>query len=62
VPAPSYRTPLYPLTPIVFVAATALIIGSDLHDSGWKAWAGIGMAALGLPVYALWTARRRTAA
>lgn len=62
VPAPSYRTPLYPLTPIVFVAATALIIGSDLHDSGWKAWAGIGMAALGIPVYALWTARRRAAA
>ncbi len=57
VPAPSYRTPLYPLTPILFVLATALIIFSDLRDSGWKAWAGVGIAALGFPVYALWKGR-----
>ena len=37
---------------------TFLIIGSDLHDSGWKAWAGVGIAALGLPVYFLWKGRR----
>jgi amino acid transporter len=55
---PSYRTPLYPLTPILFVLATALIIASDLHDSGWRAWAGVGMAALGFPVYWLWKGRR----
>jgi amino acid transporter len=62
VPAPSYRTPLYPLTPLLFVAATTLIIFSDLHDSGWKAWAGVGIAALGLPVYLLWKAWRRNPA
>jgi len=54
---PSYRTPLYPWTPILFVLATALIIASDLHDSGWKAWAGVGIAALGFPVYYLWKGR-----
>jgi APA family basic amino acid/polyamine antiporter len=60
--APSYRTPLYPLTPILFVLATGLIIASDLHDSGWKAWAGVGMAAIGFPVYWLWKGRRAPAA
>ena len=58
--APSYRTPLYPLTPLLFVLVVAAIIASDLHDSGWRAWAGVGMAALGLPVYFLWLGRRAT--
>ncbi|HET7226089.1 MAG TPA: amino acid permease [Candidatus Eisenbacteria bacterium] len=57
-----YRTPLYPLTPIVFVLATALIIASDLHDSGWRAWAGVAMAAIGLPVFLVWKGRARSAA
>ena len=55
---PHYRTPLYPVTPIVFVLATAGIIASDLHDSGWRAAAGVIIAALGLPVYWLWKGRR----
>ncbi len=55
---PTYRTPLYPFTPILFVLATGLIIASDLHDSGWKAWAGVAIAALGFPVYWLWKGRR----
>jgi amino acid transporter len=62
IPTPHYRTPLYPLTPILFVLATALIIFSDLRDSGWKAWAGVGIAALGFPVYWLWKGRRPRAA
>ena len=56
---PSYRTPLYPLTPILFVLVTALIIASDLHDSGWRAAAGVGIAALGFPVYFFWKGRHR---
>jgi len=54
---PAYRTPLYPLTAILFVLATLLIIGSDLHDSGWRAAAGLLIAGLGFPVYALWKRR-----
>src|SRR5204862_3905357 len=56
-PAPSYRTPLYPLPAGLFILATAGIIASDLHDSGWKAWAGVGIAALGFPVYFAWKGR-----
>ena len=56
--APSYRTPLFPVTPIVFIAVTVLIIASDLHDSGWRAAAGLLIAATGLPVYWLWKGRR----
>ena len=34
------------------------IIVSDLVSSGWRAFAGVGMAALGFPVYWLWKGRR----
>ena len=60
--APSYRTPLYPLTPLLFVLVTAMIIASDLHDSGWRAAAGVIVAALGFPVYWLWKGRTARAA
>ncbi|MBI1798436.1 MAG: amino acid permease [Candidatus Eisenbacteria bacterium] len=56
--APSYRTPLYPLTPLLFVLVTVVIIASDLHDSGWRAAAGVMIAALGFPVYWVWKGRR----
>ena len=59
IPVPGYRTPLYPWTPILFVLATVLIIGSDLHDSGWRATTGVVIAAAGYPVYYLWKGRRR---
>ena len=55
---PAYRTPLYPLTPIVFILATAAIIVSDLTSTGVRAWAGIAITALGFPVYLLWKGRR----
>ena len=32
---PSYRTPFFPLPALLFIVATAMIIASDLHDSGW---------------------------
>lgn len=54
-----YRTLLYPLTPILFVLVTVVLIGSDLHDQGWRAAAGVLIAALGLPVYYLFWRRRR---
>jgi amino acid transporter len=60
--APSYRTPFFPLPAWLFIIATGMIIFSDLHDSGWKAWAGVGVAALGFPVYWLWKGRRASAA
>lgn len=59
VPAPgAYRTPLHPLTPALFILVTVAIIASDLTSSGWRAAAGVGIAALGFPVYWLWKGRR----
>jgi len=55
--APSYRTPLYPLTPIIFILVTVVLIASDLSASGWRACAGVGIAALGIPVYLVWKGR-----
>ena len=56
--APSYRTPLYPLTPILFILVTVVIIASDLSSSGWRAAAGVIVAALGFPVYYVWKGRK----
>ncbi len=39
--APSYRTPLFPLTPLLFIAVTALIIWSDFSSSAPLAIAGV---------------------
>jgi APA family basic amino acid/polyamine antiporter len=55
-----YRTPLYPLTPVVFILVTVAIIASDLSSSGWRAAAGVIIAALGFPVYFAWRARKST--
>jgi amino acid transporter len=55
----SYRTPLYPLVPILFILVTVALIGSDLAASGWRAAAGLGVAALGFPVYYFWKGRHR---
>jgi len=53
----AYRTPFYPLTPLLFVVVTVVLIASDLQASGWRACAGVGMAALGIPVYFVWHGR-----
>jgi len=51
---PEYRTPLYPLTPLVFILVTVAIVASDLSSSGWRAAAGVLIAALGFPFSYLW--------
>ena len=53
-----YRTPLYPLTPVVFIIVTVAIIVSDLSSTGLRAAAGVIIAALGFPVYFAWRRRR----
>jgi amino acid transporter len=68
-PRSSYRTPLFPLTPIVFLVVTAVIIVSDFTNGGAiphtfvpRAMAGVLIAATGFPVYYLWRGRRGTVA
>jgi hypothetical protein len=36
-----------------------VVIGSDLHDQGWRAAAGVLIALTGFPVYYLWRGRHR---
>lgn len=60
-PAP-YRTPLYPLTAWLFILVTVGLIASDLTASGWRAAAGVAVAALGFPVYWIWKGRGARAA
>jgi basic amino acid/polyamine antiporter, APA family len=57
-PRHAYRTPLHPLTTLLFIAVTVAIIVSDLTSSGWRAAAGVIIAALGFPVYFAWRGRR----
>ena len=64
--AMSYRTPFYPITPIVFLVVTGVIIWSDFSNSGAiphtiipRAMAGVLIAATGFPVYYLWRAGKR---
>ncbi|HET9952195.1 MAG TPA: amino acid permease, partial [Candidatus Eisenbacteria bacterium] len=57
--AGSYRTPLFPVTPILFILATVLLIGSDLTASGWRAGAGVMIAASGFLIYELSVGRKR---
>jgi amino acid transporter len=60
-----YRTPLYPLTPIVFIASCAYMLWSSLtyvaslDNPRLGAFAGIGVLALGV-VALLWAERVRT--
>jgi amino acid transporter len=56
--AGSYRTPLYPVTPLLFILVTVALIASDLSASGWRAAAGLAIAAVGFPLFA-WMRRRR---
>jgi amino acid transporter len=51
-----YRTPGYPVVPLVFVAGTLWVIGSALVAHPATTLAGIGLTLVGVPVYLL---RRR---
>ena len=57
-----YRTPGYPVVPLVFVAGTLWVVGSALVARPVTTLAGIGLSLLGLPVYVLWRAAGRRAA
>ncbi len=52
---PTFRAPLYPLTPVVFVIATCYLLGNALidPDSRWPTLAVFGIILLGIPVYYL---------
>jgi basic amino acid/polyamine antiporter, APA family len=55
-----YRTPGYPVVPLVFVAGTLWVVGSALIARPVTTIAGMGLTLLGVPVYLVWRAARRS--
>jgi APA family basic amino acid/polyamine antiporter len=49
-----YRTPGYPIVPLVFFAGTVWVIGSALLANPVSTLAGMGLTLLGIPVYWMW--------
>jgi amino acid transporter len=60
---PPFRAPLYPFAPILFVVATAYLLGNALIDesSRWPTLAIFGVILVGVPLYYLTVGRRGAA-
>jgi basic amino acid/polyamine antiporter, APA family len=56
-----FRVPGYPLTPLLFVAASGLLVLNTIWTQPARASVGLGFVALGAPVFFLWRARARRA-
>jgi APA family basic amino acid/polyamine antiporter len=51
-----YRCPLYPVTPVFFVAATVGIVVSSFVANFWQAALGVGLIGVGVPLFFLFRA------
>jgi len=60
--APTFRVPLYPVLPLVFLASVLYLLGNAIvqPESRWSTLAVLGVVAAGVPVYFL-TVGRKTA-
>ncbi|HKP87586.1 MAG TPA: amino acid permease [Blastocatellia bacterium] len=60
----SYRTPGYPFTPILFIAAAVVLIVNtlkdQLSDSPKRTLLALGIILLGIPAYFIWRSRSKT--
>ena len=54
-----FRVPGYPLTPILFVAASAAIVLNTLFTQPGRALVGISVVLAGVPAYVVWRRRAR---
>jgi APA family basic amino acid/polyamine antiporter len=57
---PAYRSWGYPLVPAVFIAASLIIVVNQIVRTPIEAVTGLGIVALGVPVYYLVVAKART--
>lgn len=53
-----FRTPGYPVTPVLFVASAAMLVLSTLVAQPIRGAVGLGAVLLGTPAFYLWRARR----
>lgn len=56
-----FRVPGYPVTPLLFVASAALLVGNTVIAQPERAAVGISVMLLGTPAFYLWRARSRRA-
>jgi APA family basic amino acid/polyamine antiporter len=54
-----FRVPGYPATPVLFVAAAALLVLNTIATQPLRAAVGLSVVALGAPVFLVWTSRAR---
>ncbi|HYL21828.1 MAG TPA: amino acid permease, partial [Gemmatimonadales bacterium] len=59
---PGFRVPGYPWTPALFVAAAGYVVASSVRANPGNAAIGVGLLALGVPVYFYWKGRTAHAA
>jgi len=57
-----YRTAGYPVVPLVFLFASVLMLMNSLVRDTWPTLLNFGIILLGIPVYYVWNARRRSSA
>lgn len=57
---PTFRVPLYPIPPLLFLATTAWMVTYAVKDNPVPALLSLGSIALGFPVYALLRLSRRS--
>jgi basic amino acid/polyamine antiporter, APA family len=55
-----YRTPGYPVTPILFIVVAAAFAANTLWNRPMETLIGLGIVALGLPAYLVWRRRALT--
>ncbi len=55
-----FRVPLYPLTPLAFIAVCAFMLYASLAYTGRGSWVGVCVLLSGIPLW-VWQKKRRTA-
>jgi len=60
--APSYRAPLFPLVPLLFLSSVLYLLANAIvqPESRWSTLAVLGVVAAGIPIYFLTVGRRST--
>jgi APA family basic amino acid/polyamine antiporter len=56
-----YKTWGYPVTPILFILSALFLTANSLIRTFWNSFAGLGVIAVGIPVYFFWKSRLRKA-
>ena len=55
-----YKTWGYPVTPVIFILACTGILINTLFESPVESLAGLGITAVGVPVYFYWRGKQKT--